>query len=140
MNLILAVVVDRAVEAREANKDRGVTQKMKDEVERKIDLLSLIAALDMDETGHVSKTEVQRGIEEDYNFQKVLMLADVEPDELMAAFDFMGKNNNDEISYLQLCDVLDEFQAADVRKLAVLLKHQLHDIGRKVVSQSCHLE
>merc|ERR1712054_344187 len=62
MNLILAVVVDRAVEAREMNKEKILKEQRQEKLRRKVELLETIRHFDADHSGTLSREEIENAL------------------------------------------------------------------------------
>jgi len=129
MNLILAVIVDRAVEAREQNIKHKLVEKRMERKARRVQLVTMFEDLDTDDSGTLSEEEMHAAFTGNEEFQNMLVMADVDNEEVQDIFNWIDLNGDGNISYMEFCDVLDDIQGADLRKTAVLNKlmvRQLH--------------
>jgi len=127
MNLILAVVVDRSVEAREQNKAKMAEEERVRKQERKLRLLKVISEFDEDASGTLSRAEIDGALQSPKaeEFQHIMKVADVSAKELSLILDALSAETDDgEVSYDRLCTVIHDIEDADLRKLAVV--SQIH--------------
>lgn len=121
MNLILAVVVDRAMESREASKEAAMMERMKEQQERKSQLLTIISEFDADMSGTLSPSEIRQICQESEEVRMILHGADVHTAELQIILEALSAETEDgEIGYGRFCDIIDDIEAVDMRKLAVV--------------------
>lgn len=121
MNLILAVVVDRSVDAREQNKERVLEEKRRQKEERRLQLLSNIAFFDTDASGTLSREEILRAFQNSPDIKQILSLADIGTQDLEQILDALeAESFNGEVSYERLCTVIHEIESIDLRKLSVV--------------------
>eukprot|EP00443_Scrippsiella_acuminata_P038009 CAMPEP_0115194204 /NCGR_PEP_ID=MMETSP0270-20121206/13951_1 /TAXON_ID=71861 /ORGANISM="Scrippsiella trochoidea, Strain CCMP3099" /LENGTH=652 /DNA_ID=CAMNT_0002607501 /DNA_START=164 /DNA_END=2119 /DNA_ORIENTATION=+ len=86
MNLILAVIVERAAEAREHDTLNRAKQKEKDRQETMIELAALCARMDIDGSGTLSLSELLEGFETSDQFQSLMKVMDVSKEDLSLVF------------------------------------------------------
>lgn len=118
MNLILAVVVDRAVEARDQDKERKVKQMNEEREKQHNEIQALLEKMDEDRSGALNRSEIEEAYRTSSDFRNMLHSVDVRADELFQIVELLEYGQGVDIA--NLCDVLDEFHAADVRKICVL--------------------
>lgn len=121
MNLILAVVVDRSVDAREQNKERVLNEKHYQKEARRLELLKNISSFDHDASGTMSRKEIEDAFENSPEIRQVLAFADIGSQDLLAILDALQAESSDgEVSYQRLCTVIHEIESIDLRKLGVV--------------------
>merc|ERR1719313_2796054 len=134
MNLVLAVVVDRSVEAREQNKERILKEKQMQIIEQKLELLQTIAEYDTDEGGTLSRTELEQACTQCSLIQKIMAEAEVSSDDLAVILDALEAESADgEVCYGRFVNLIHDLESGDTKKLAVMghlvntYKHDKHD-------------
>lgn len=120
MNLILAVVVDRAMEQRETSKEIQLAKRRAEQEARKVRLLNIISAYDHDFSGTLSRDEILEACTSSNEIRMILEETDLKDDELQHMLDHLENESDGEISYARLVNFIHDIEAADLRKLAVL--------------------
>jgi len=120
MNLILAVIVDRAVEAREATKEETMHLKLEEQLERKKELVKLFAELDLNENGELDFAEVCDAYDNSISFRAMMVQAGVHKQDLPCIFQFLDKDSTGEVGYVEFCDTLEGISQQDPVALAGL--------------------
>merc|ERR1711971_883071 len=98
-NLILAVVVDAAAAAREADASRRVVEKIQLEVNAVNKLHSVIKACDADDSGEVTLQELKDGLSEKAHVEQIFRILDIQQDDLEDVFNLMDVDNSGTLSY-----------------------------------------
>merc|ERR1740138_1162797 len=107
MNLILAVVVDRAMDEREASKEKQIKESKIASQERKVRLLNIISEFDLDKSGTLSRKEISEACASSEELRMILDMADVHHEELQLILDSLeAESPNGEIGYIQFCEVI----------------------------------
>lgn len=143
MNLILAVVVDHAVEARESNQEFVINEKLKEKAKRTADLCRMFNKLDVDGSGCIDKEELESAFQSSARFRQVLELADVGEQEMFEAFELRAADSglaNPAVSIDEICSVIDQFQSADLRKTTVLCRMKADHLEKKFECQEAALK
>ncbi|CAL1166123.1 unnamed protein product, partial [Cladocopium goreaui] len=86
MNLILAVVVEKAAEARENDQERKMEQKENERERNMIELAILCDRMDNDGSGALSLKEMLDGFDTDMNFKSLMAFMDIERDDMQTIF------------------------------------------------------
>jgi len=126
MNLVLAVIVERAMAVRESSKEEMLKEALEEQRSRLVDVIQLLRQVDTDGNGMLSKEEIEQAWVDLTEFKEHLFLSGVsEPElfELVSVLDSPGG-----ISYLKLGSALDSIVAGDVRKMCLLSKCQLSQL------------
>ncbi|CAE7741573.1 prodh, partial [Symbiodinium sp. CCMP2456] len=88
MNLILAVIVERASEARANDQERKLKKKEQDRAKNMVELAKLCASMDADGSGALSLEEMLAGYDDDVGeFRKLMQLMDIQRDDITSIFE-----------------------------------------------------
>jgi len=140
MNLILAVIVDCAVEAREAKKEDAMKQKIKDTKERKSKLMEMFQQLDVDGNGGLDEAEVRNAYDHSSDFKALLWNIGIHKEDLHGIFQHLDLDNSGEISYVEFCNALEDMTQREVRVIAALTKIDVHNMGRAIETRFDKIE
>mmetsp|Transcript_90495 Transcript_90495/g.158158 ORF Transcript_90495/g.158158 Transcript_90495/m.158158 type:complete len:774 (+) Transcript_90495:67-2388(+) len=133
MNLILAVIVDRAAEARESKGDMLIAHKIRLQRQRRLDLLEMFQAMDKDSSGTLTLSELEEAWTEPKSpFREMLSLMEIHRGDLQEMFESIDVSNRGKINYVEFCSNLDMMQSRDVRFLSILTKLRVHQVQRNV--------
>jgi len=135
LNLILAVIVDRACEARKEDQDLLLRDKTKRANDTKAKLMVICEAMDKDGSGCLSAAELKYGYDRNAEFQKILKLMDVDRSDIGTIYDMMDSDKSGDVSYLEFVDKLHKLKNQDHHTLTVFIKHHVSDIRSKVSEQ-----
>lgn len=113
MNLILAVIVERATEARDNDHDQRIKKKEAERSKSMVDLAVLCANMDKNSNGLVSLEEMVSGYDQLDSFRKLMKQMDIKRDEMQTIFNVLDSDNSGEVSYLEFCSNLGGFQKRD---------------------------
>ena len=113
MNLILAVIVERATEARENDHEQKIKKKEEERSKSMVDLAKLCASMDENNNGLVSLEEMQNGYDQLESFRKLLQQMDIKRDEMQTIFTVLDSDNHGEVSYLEFCQNIGGFLKRD---------------------------
>ena len=113
MNLILAVIVERASEARDNDHEQKIKKKEAERDKSMVDLAILCANMDKNENGLVSLEEMKNGYEQLDSFRKLMKQMDIKKEEMQTVFNVLDHENSGEISYVDFCKNLGGFQKRD---------------------------
>ena len=127
MNLILAVIVDSAAEARENDMAEKTRRKQKQLVEQKIKLLNLCAAMDQDDTGSISMDEIVKAWEVSDEFHGVMVQLGVQRDDLVMIFKLLDTEGDGDVEYKEFVDQLYQLCTGDVRMMIANMRLSLQD-------------
>lgn len=133
MNLILAVIVEKAAEARANNKERN---NMKKEIEREaqmVELAVLCDALDGDNNGKVSLDEMLDGFDRQDTFFKLMEHMDIARDEVEVVFNVLSGKGTD-VDYMEFCQHLSTFNKRDPLMIQSMIKYSVMEL-RHVLKQ-----
>lgn len=114
MNLILAVIVDRAQGTKQESLEEIIKQKEKEFGEAAQHLLKLCSGLDSDHSGFLSKDEIMAGFESE-EFAMNMTVMSLEKEDMCAIFDVLDDDGSGDVSYKELVKQLFRFRQPDLR-------------------------
>lgn len=141
MNLILAVIVERATEARERVAKENMKEKEKQEIKSANILREIFRSIDSDDSGTISLEELLQGWETNADMKYHLATMDIEKGDLGLIFELMDSEQKGELSYQYLIDKLRMTVSQDLRKHLFMLRLQASEITKEIrTMQEVHRE
>lgn len=132
MNLILAVIVERATEARE----NDVAQKLKQvDAQREKDMFALARMcreIDEDGSGSLSLEEMLEGCDTIEEFRKMMFTMDLRREDVETLFHVLDVDRSGEVSYLEFCQLLDSCTRRDPAMLQSIIKYSVMEVRNMV--------
>eukprot|EP00746_Dinoflagellata_sp_MGD_P162577 gnl/MRDRNA2_/MRDRNA2_90194_c0_seq1.p1 gnl/MRDRNA2_/MRDRNA2_90194_c0~~gnl/MRDRNA2_/MRDRNA2_90194_c0_seq1.p1 ORF type:complete len:706 (-),score=123.92 gnl/MRDRNA2_/MRDRNA2_90194_c0_seq1:121-2238(-) len=132
LNLITAVIVDTAAQAREADVLHMAAQK---EYERKFaweTVASICVGMDTDKDGNITFEELKRGTKKIPELSAHLSVMGVEFDDLQMVFDLLDTEQHGKIPIAQFVNELYKMQTHEHKTTHVFVKHYVEEIRRDV--------
>jgi hypothetical protein len=133
MNLVLAVIVDRAMEKNEQDKDTRLQEETLAKQKRCLEVLTICRDMDEDASGSLSKEEILKASKENKKFSRMLAYAGITDDELEELVTDLDEEGG--ISYWILCDALEQIATGDLRKNVVLTRMQISRMCTEISTQ-----
>jgi len=140
MNLITAIIVDRAAEARQDSLRVLAERKEKDFMVAAKDLVKLCQGLDQDGNGTISKNELLSGFDNSQEFADTLRVMDVRREDMETVFNIMDEDGSGDIDYTEFAEQLHKMKSHDAHTLLVFIKFYVTEIRRKLSEQIKLLE
>ncbi|CAJ1370896.1 unnamed protein product [Effrenium voratum] len=134
LNLILAVIVERAAEARENDHEAKIKKKQAERARSMEDLASLCASMDVNNNGLISLEEMLKGYDEVEECKKLMEVMDLKRDDMAMGFNVLDSESTQEVPYLEFCQHLGSFFKRDPVIMHSLVKYSVMEL-RKVVEQ-----
>jgi len=132
MNLILAVIVERAAEARTKDIENRLKEKEQEQAKQKSKLLSLCKDMDSDGNGTLSLEEFLFAYENAVDFRTALELMDIQREELKSVFKIVDTDGSGDVSYMEFCDQLHQIQTRDTRTMLTFIKLNVSELRDRV--------
>lgn len=132
VNLILAVIVDRAREAHEEDVDHQNNLKQQKMENAKKTISKMFSKMDADKNGNLSLDELLSGYEESDELRQVLNVLDVEKDDIECVFRIMDADGSGDVSYQEFVDNLYRMKSHNSRTLLVFIKFYVLELRRNV--------
>merc|ERR1719210_2141304 len=135
MNLVMAVIVDFAVNARD--EDSRLQSMLKEKLRRdaRKKLMDLCVELDADQGGTLTLEEFLRAHDGSKQFRAIMELLDVDRDDLECVFRIMDKDRSGDVSYSEFTDLLYKMKAQNSRTLLLFIKYYTLEIRRTVTEE-----
>jgi len=134
LNLILAVIVERAAEARENDHEEKIKQKENQRARSMEDLARLCATMDVNNNGLISLVEMQEGYDDVDEFAKLMQVMDMKREDMETVFNVMADNVSQEVSYLDFCQSISSFFKRDPVIMQSLIKFSVMEV-RKILQE-----
>mmetsp|Transcript_19798 Transcript_19798/g.46198 ORF Transcript_19798/g.46198 Transcript_19798/m.46198 type:complete len:650 (-) Transcript_19798:195-2144(-) len=136
MNLILAVIVERAAEARSNDQERKLKKMQQDRAKNMFDLAILCASMDADGSGALSLEEMLTGYDDDVGeFRKLMQVMDIQRDDVASIFEVLDTDSSGEVSYLEFCQHLGSFFERDPNVMNALVKYSILELKKVLKSE-----
>lgn len=136
MNLILAVIVEKAAEARQNDLDRKLAQKDLDREKNMIELALLCDRMDTDKSGALSLEEMLHGYVNERKFYTLMQESGIEKDDIQTMFNVLDANNSGEVDYLEFCNLLGRCPKRDPMMLAAMTKRDELEVFRDGIAEN----
>lgn len=134
LNLILAVIVERAAEARENDQEAKLKKKQQDRAKSMEELALLCANMDVNNNGMVSFDELLQGYDELPDFQRLMDVMDIKREDMETVFHVLDSDDSQEVSYLEFCQNLGAFFRRDPVIMQSLVKYSVLEV-RKILEK-----
>jgi len=139
MNLVLAIIIQRAQDARDGDAALKAEELARGHDHRKSALMDYCARMDVDNSGMIVLQELHEGYREHEDFRTLLASLDIQEEELTAVFRVLDSDDSGEVSYEEFVEELIRIQTRDIRTLLTFMKvnvndclHQLHVITERI--------
>jgi len=140
MNLILAVIVESAAEAREADVAHRIEQKKHSQDEQKKELTQICVEMDQDKSGTISLDEMLNAWDVSSRFKRVMTMLEVRREEIANIFHMLEKNSDGEVDYTAFVNQIYQIRSNDVRTTVALIRHSLHELHHELRGGTRRLE
>eukprot|EP00445_Apocalathium_hangoei_P077576 CAMPEP_0204187446 /NCGR_PEP_ID=MMETSP0361-20130328/56807_1 /ASSEMBLY_ACC=CAM_ASM_000343 /TAXON_ID=268821 /ORGANISM="Scrippsiella Hangoei, Strain SHTV-5" /LENGTH=767 /DNA_ID=CAMNT_0051147847 /DNA_START=49 /DNA_END=2350 /DNA_ORIENTATION=+ len=122
MNLILAVIVESAAEARSKDRDELAKSKKIEQRNTKAELFKICSEIDADFSGTITIEEMRFAFETHREFGKIMTLLEVTPESLDSVFFLMDQDKSGAVEYKEFCEMLYSLTTSDVRMMVAVQK------------------
>eukprot|EP00443_Scrippsiella_acuminata_P071728 CAMPEP_0115382332 /NCGR_PEP_ID=MMETSP0271-20121206/6029_1 /TAXON_ID=71861 /ORGANISM="Scrippsiella trochoidea, Strain CCMP3099" /LENGTH=424 /DNA_ID=CAMNT_0002805635 /DNA_START=137 /DNA_END=1408 /DNA_ORIENTATION=+ len=130
MNLILAVIVESAAEARDKDIEEKSKQREKDQHNTKMELLKLCSGIDTDLSGTITLEEMQYAFANSPQFRKIMTVLEVKESDLEQIFKLMDGDQSGEVDYSEFCDQLYQLRTNDIRIMIAFNKFTMAEFEK----------
>jgi len=131
MNLILAVIVESANEARERDTEQKAKDRRKAQKAKKLDLLTLCETMDKDGDGVITLDEMVTAWKENGEFRRLITSLDMSKKDLENIFVVMDSRGEGEVKYRDFVHKLYDLRSTDMRLMLALIG--LSQLDQKVL-------
>lgn len=134
-NLVLAVIVEKATEARERDREHHLLDKEKQRRDAGKRVHDICQAIDADQDGLITIDELVSGFENHDQFRAALTMLDIDVQDLHNLFSLMDKNHSGGLSYEEMTDCIHKADTQDIRRQIMFVKLQMQDVVRVLQSE-----
>eukprot|EP00931_Biecheleriopsis_adriatica_P004555 TRINITY_DN106201_c0_g1_i1.p1 TRINITY_DN106201_c0_g1~~TRINITY_DN106201_c0_g1_i1.p1 ORF type:complete len:648 (-),score=125.04 TRINITY_DN106201_c0_g1_i1:12-1682(-) len=131
-NLVLAVIVEKAQEARETDRQRLVEKKNKKRAEAEKKLSAMCQEIDIDQDGSITMEEFFQAYEDHEDMRECLQMLDIDKSDLECLFHLMDADDSGELTYAELIDCIHKSDTNDLKRQMMLIKLQVEDVWVRV--------
>jgi hypothetical protein len=135
MNLILAVIVDSALQARQKSTHDLAKEREIDYSKAKVRLEELCEVLDEDKNGLLSLQELQAGFVNNPEFTDILEVLDIQADDMPVVFGIMDHDSSGEVSYEEFVKELYKMQSNDLQSMVIYIRFYVTQIRKQLLEQ-----
>lgn len=135
VNLILAVIVDKATEAREEDAKAIANLREHKQRQAKRSLVKLCMEMDVDKSGSLTLEELMDGFKHSRGFRSVLDVLDVDKEDLECVFRIMDQDRSGDVSYCEFVDLLYRMKTQNSKTLLMFIKHYVLELRSDVAQQ-----
>jgi len=128
MNLVLAVIVDSAAEARQDDQQMRAQLKEQEYHAHKKKLLKLCGEMDQDKSGELSEAELMQGVRSSRAFAATLELMDIGHEDLKCLFHLMDTDKSGSVTYVEFVDQLYKMKSKDTRTMLMFIKYHMVEL------------
>jgi len=135
LNLITAVIVDTAAEARVNDAALMLKAKEKKHMKAQKYFVRLCRDFDTDLSGYISKQELIDGFQTNIEFGNALKLLDVGEDDIHCLWNIMDENRDGRVTYHEFASQLYSMKEKESRAMLMFIKSYVLDIRHDVKQQ-----
>eukprot|EP00927_Polykrikos_kofoidii_P082299 TRINITY_DN8143_c0_g2_i4.p1 TRINITY_DN8143_c0_g2~~TRINITY_DN8143_c0_g2_i4.p1 ORF type:complete len:601 (+),score=94.23 TRINITY_DN8143_c0_g2_i4:88-1890(+) len=140
MNLILAVVVEKASQAQNLSVEEQAQQHKEDRELACDELLQLCETIDGDKSGKLTVQELLDGFDSSPNFAAMMEVMDVAKKDMEVVFAIMDVDESGDVDFREFVTELHKMKATDTHTLLVFIKFYVTEIRKKVAHEINVLE
>lgn len=132
LNLILTVIVDRAAQARQEDRQFILSQRQQEFERARKELLAICSKIDEDQSGNLSVSELLRGFDTSPEFANLMKLMDISRDEITSLFTILDEDGSGDIAYTEFVEQLHKMKTQDSQMVLVFIKSHMKELKAKV--------
>jgi len=130
-NLILAVIVDKANESRERNKEQIKRQRAKAEEEDLNLWKQMMREMDTDDSKSITMQELLEAYKADPKVRETLAMLNIYPQDLELLFNLMDDDDSGALDYDEFVDCFHKAQTTDPRMYMMILQLRMKKLESK---------
>merc|ERR1712151_696348 len=135
LNLILAVIVDKAEEVREEDIKHRTCAKAKQRDESCRVLKQICQEMDKDKSGSLTLRELTEGFECKKTFGDMMSLMDVAKEDLELVFSILDEDDSGDVIYEEFVNQIHKMKSSDNHTLLIFIKCYVSEIKQKVTEE-----
>lgn len=134
MNLMLAVIVDSAQEARRLSDWDIAMQKEAATSEAKDALTKICEEIDEDGSGSLCLQELFDGYDNHLEFQRCFRVMDIGRDDVGVVFSILDNDSSGSVDYHEFVNELYRMKSHDIHTMLVFIKHYVTELDHKITN------
>eukprot|EP00930_Biecheleria_cincta_P098698 TRINITY_DN9034_c0_g1_i1.p1 TRINITY_DN9034_c0_g1~~TRINITY_DN9034_c0_g1_i1.p1 ORF type:complete len:608 (-),score=113.40 TRINITY_DN9034_c0_g1_i1:14-1837(-) len=131
-NLILAVIVEKAQEAHESNKEEEAQRCVRERDQAEARFQEMCEEIDRDGNGTITLQELHLAYRDHKEMKAVMETLDIDEHDLDMLFNIMDSDGSGDLTYHQLVNCLHRSDRDDVKRQIMMLRLQIGDIWIRV--------
>jgi hypothetical protein len=135
LNLILGVVVDVAIQARNQMSLEIDNEQVLEEMESKNHLLTLCKNMDEDQSGQLSHEELAHGYAQNEEFRNILIEMDIFEEDLEVLFHCLDADRSGTINYSEFVTSCHKLKTSDVQMMLNYIKYYVIKIKGRICDE-----
>merc|ERR1719253_1158129 len=140
MNLLLAVIVDRANAARQGDLASLVKAEEREQKKTKEKLLKLCEKLDADKSGDLSLSELQEAYQNNHEFHLTMKAMDISEDDIEVVYNIMDDDASGKVGFSEFVNQIWKMKSVDDHTMLIFIKYGVGDIKKRLGKQVSNLE
>jgi voltage-gated sodium channel len=132
MNLLLAVIVDQASQARLDDVATLVKEEQAEGEKLKSKLVAVCTEMDEDKSGLIGLEELQLGYNKNHDFRLIMKQMDIEEEDMKSLFKMMDEDKSGTVPYAEFADHLWKMKSTDDHTLLLFLKFGISEINQTI--------
>jgi len=137
MNLLLAVIVESASDAKRMNLEQEAQLREAEYNEARVHLQHLFAELDEDGNGVISKAELIEGSCSNAHFASLLKIMDIKRDDLEVLYDMMDIDGSGQVEYQEFVEQLYKIKKCEASTMLVFIHFYVTEIQQMLQAATC---
>lgn len=140
LNLIVAIIVEGAAQARLEDDDLIDTMRQEEFVRSMQRLMKVFDSIDLDNSGTLTKDEILLAYEVNADFFAILQSMDINTDDIALVFEVMDSDGSGEVNYKEFVEQLHMLQNFNSHTLLYFVRHHVEVLRSMVGKQSDAIE
>jgi len=136
MNLVTAVIVDRAWEARQEDTQRQLQEKNEELENAKKFLNKFFVEMDEDASGTLSLDEILTGFDTNLDFRNAMKVIDISRDDIAIVFSMIDGDESGEVTFDEFVDGLTKMKSENAHTLLMFIKFYVQECRQTLTMQS----
>jgi Ca2+-binding EF-hand superfamily protein len=138
MNLILSVIVGKAQQAHDADRQFQMHQRQEEFKQAKRDLLNICQTIDEDDSGELTLQEIEDGFDHNPEFYERMRTMDVHKEDLANLFKILDEDGSGAVNYNEFVEQLHKIKTMDAQVMLVFIRSSIKDI-KEQICQEMHM-
>jgi len=135
MNLIMAVIVDSAAQARIHNTKRIAEERDREFKAHQKSLQKLCREMDSDGSQTITFNELMSAFESNMEFKTTLHAMDIDREDLEAVFNILDDDGSGDVAYDEFVQQLYKMKTNNSSTMLVFIKHYITEVRRNVAME-----